>query len=276
MEFIRKISNRKFIPILAAFLMGGLGGLVKAQENLSGEEIIRNSQQAFFYAGNDMKAKILMRLITKNGKERIRELTMLRLNKSDNGDQKYYMYFHRPADVREMTFMVWKYSGKNDDRWLYVPSIKLVRQIAANDKNSSFVGSDFSYEDVTGREISEDKHRLKSEGTLNGRSVYVLESLPKDEKSAYFSRKVSWIDQENFLPLKEEYYNKRDELFKTFTADKIGSIQGLETITLRTMINNQNGHHSVVSFEEVNYNVGLKEDIFSERYLRSAPREWIQ
>ncbi|MFQ5752912.1 MAG: outer membrane lipoprotein-sorting protein, partial [bacterium] len=111
---------------------------------------------------------------------------------------------------------------------------------------------------------------------LNSKSVYVVESVPKEEKSAYYSRKVSWIDKETFLPLKEEYYDKRGDLYKTFTADKIESVEGIATIMQRTMANVQNGHRTVVTFEAVNYNAGLKEAIFSERYLRSAPREWIQ
>ncbi len=273
---MRDKKRIRIIMTITTFIVLFSLELAYTQEKLSGEEIINKSQEIFYYAGKDIKAKILMKLITKDGKERLRELTMLRLNKSESAEQKYYMYFHRPADVREMTFMVWKYLGKNDDRWLYVPSIKLVRRIAANDKNSSFVGSDFTYEDVSGREVLEDTHTLKSEETLDGKSVYVLESVPKDEKSAYFSRKVSWIDQETFLPLKEEYYDKRDDLYKIFTADKIETVQGIVTIMQRTMANIQNGHSTVVMFGEVSYNIGLKEDIFSERYLRSAPRQWIK
>ncbi|MEE9233117.1 MAG: outer membrane lipoprotein-sorting protein [Nitrospirales bacterium] len=273
---MREKKRIRFITIMTTFFILLIPGLSNTQEKLSGEEIIKKSQEIFYYAGKDLKTKILMKLISKNGKERIRELTMLRLNKGESGEQKYYMYFHRPADVREMTFMIWKYLGKNDDRWLYVPTIKLVRRIAANDKNSSFVGSDFTYEDVSGREVLEDTHTLKREETLNGKSMYVVKSVPKDERSAFYSRKVSWIDQETFLPLKEEYYDKRGNLYKIFTADKIETIQGIATITQRTMANIQNGHHTVVTFEDVSYNIGLKEDIFSERYLRSAPRQWIK
>jgi hypothetical protein len=249
---MRDKKRIRFITTMTIFFMLLTLGLANTQEKLSGEEIIKKSQEIFYYAGKDIKAKVLMKLISKNGKERVRELTMLRLNTGENGEQKYYMYFHRPADVREMTFMIWKYLGKNDDRWLYVPTIKLVRRIAANDKNSSFVGSDFSYEDISGREVLEDTHTLKSEETLNGKSMYVVESIPRDERSAFYSRKVSWIDQET------------------------ESIQGIATIMQRTMANIQNGHRTVVTFEKVSYNIGLKEDIFSERYLRSAPRQWIK
>jgi len=272
------MRNKKHIILITGtfFFLLLMSGWIKAREKLSGEEIVKKSRQIFYSAGKDFKAKVLMKLISKNGKRRIRELTMLRLNIGESGEQKYYMYFHRPADVRQMTFMVWKYPEKNDDRWLYVPSIKLVRRIAANDKNSGFVGSDFTYEDVSGREVAEDTYTLKGEEALNGKPTYVVESTPRDEKSTYYSRKVSWIDKETFLPLKEEYYDKRGNLSKRFTADKIESIQGKATIMQRSMANVQNGHRTLVIFEKVNYNVGLKEDIFSERYLRNAPREWIQ
>ena len=269
------MQAKKYL-LLMMMIMFGAFGLAKAQEKLSGEEIVKKSQQAFFYAGKDIRAKVLMKLVSKNGKERTRELTMLRLNIENGWEQKYYMYFHRPADVRAMTFMVWKYTGRDDDRWLYIPAIKLVKRIAADDKNSSFVGSDFSYEDVSGRDITDDTHTLKGEEPVIGRSAYVVESVPREAKSAYFSRKVAWIDKETFLPLKEEYYDRRGDLYKTFTADKIENIQNIPTIIKRSMANAQNGHHTDVAFSEVKYNVGLKDKFFSERYLRNAPREWIQ
>ncbi len=269
-----KIKN--YILYAITFLTFWNFGLGMAQESLTGEQIVEKYQQAFYYAGKDIKAKVLMKLISKNGGERIRELTMLRLNMEDGLEQKYYMYFHQPSDVRAMTFMVWKYTNKDDDRWLYIPAIKLVKRIAADDKNSSFVGSDFSYEDVSGRNLSDDSHTLKAEETMNDRDVYVVESVPKEAASAYFSRKVSWIDKETFLPLKEEYYDKRGDLYKTFTADQIENIQDIPTIIERTMLNTQNGHRTEVSYTEVKYNVGLRDNIFSERYLRNAPREWVK
>jgi len=81
------------------------------------EEVMKKSQAAFLYPGHDFKARVVMKLITKDGKERIRELTMLRKNYGEiGGDQKYFMYFFQPADVRDMTFMVYKYPARDDDR----------------------------------------------------------------------------------------------------------------------------------------------------------------
>src|SRR3989304_9619275 len=91
----------------------------------AGIEIMEKSQQAFYSPGADMKADMRMELITADGKKRIRVLTMLRWNDPKSKDQKYFLYFREPADVRGMTFMVWKYPLKESDRGISGPSIDL-------------------------------------------------------------------------------------------------------------------------------------------------------
>ena len=247
-----------------------------AQGKLAAEAIVMRAQQVSYYSANDMKARVLMRLVSKDGKERIREMTMLRLDREDGGEQKYFLYFHQPGDVRDMTFMVWKHPQRDDERWLFIPAIKLVRRIAANDKRSSFVGSDFSYEDVSGREVEEDTHILVREETREGRPVFVIRSAPKDEKSADFSYRLAWIDKETYVLWREEYYDKRDELYKVFTAEEVKQVEGHWTTVRRTMKNVQNGHRTEVTYSAVDYDVGLEDSLFSERYLRNPPTRWIR
>ena len=255
--------------LLTGASVSGQGG------SLAGDQIIQRSQAAFFAAGDDLKARVVMKLINQAGKERLREMTMLRRN-LEAGDQKYFIYFHRPADVREMTFMVWRYPGRDDDRWLFVPAIKLVRRIAADDSRSSFVGSDFTYEDVSGRDRAADTHALSREEVLDGQTCYVVESTPKEEKGADYARKVAWIDQQSFLPLKEEYYNRRNEVYRVFTADEVKEVGGFPTVVRRTMKDLRKGHRTEVAYTSVEYDLGLSERLFSERSLRRPPAEWIR
>jgi len=247
-----------------------------AQQELTPEAIVTRAYQIAHYSGHDMKARVLMQLINKAGKERTREMTMLRLNVGEAGEQKYFLYFHQPGDVRDMTFMVWKHPGRDDERWLFVPAIKLVRRIAANDKRSSFVGSDFSYEDVSGREVEEDSHSLMKEETLDGRETFVIRSAPKDEKGSEFAYKHSWIDKESFVLWREEYYDKRDEIYKIFTADEVKEVQTHWTAVRRTMKNVENGHRTEVTLLAVDYDVGLEDSLFSERYLSNPPARWVR
>jgi hypothetical protein len=192
------------------------------------------------------------------------------------------MYFHQPPDVRRMAFLVWKYPDKEDDRWVYVPALDLVRRVAASDARSSFVGSDFTYEDVSGRDVGSDTHRLLADERVGDKDCYVVESVPKEPVD--YVRRVSWIDKTTFLPLKEEYYDLQEELVRVFSADKIEEIavgEGEErkifpTVTRRTMKDVKTWHRTEVAFTSVAYNVGLGDNIFSERYLRRPPRKWIQ
>ncbi len=246
-----------------------------ASTQVNADEIIRKSYLAYYYGGDDGRAQVQMRLINKEGKERIRKMVVLRKDFKDGGEQKYYIHFSEPGDVRDTTFMVWKNIGKDDDRWLFIPAVRMVKRIAANDKRSSFVGSDFTYEDISGREVGEDKHEFVKEDAVSGKPAYVIKSTPKDKVTEY-AYVLRWVDKATFLHLKEEYYDKQGELYRVFTADKVETIQGIPTVTVRTMKNVKTGHRTVVTFSGIKYNLGIPAEIFDERYLQRPPQKWIQ
>src|SRR3989338_2625519 len=121
----------KILFVVSIFFFTGFNQKLSfAQSELSATDIIAKSRLAFYYAGDDMRAKVLMELINKAGQKRIRELAMLRKNYKEGEKQKYFMYFHKPADVKDTTFMVYKYPDRDDDRWLFIPAINLVKRIA--------------------------------------------------------------------------------------------------------------------------------------------------
>ncbi|WP_260292065.1 outer membrane lipoprotein-sorting protein [Sedimenticola hydrogenitrophicus] len=258
-----------FLALTLAFVSAA-----SVQAQPSADDIIARSLETFYYAGDDQRTRATMRLVNPQGKERRRVMTLLRKDLGGEGEQRYYIYFHEPADVKGTTFMVWKYPAREDDRWIFIPAIKLVRRIAADDKRSSFVGSDFTYEDVSGREVGDESHSLLDETDLDGRPVYRIESVPKAKVD--YVRRLSWIDRERWVPLKEEYYDGRGELLRTFTADAVREVDGHWTVTQRTMRDAQSGHHTEVVYDEVGYGIGLEADLFSERYLQRPPRQWIR
>jgi len=260
--------------VLALFALFIAGTPAQAQKLPTATEIVEKSQQAFYYAGTDKKARVTMELTTDTGKKRTRILTMLRKNDPKSKNQKYFLYFHEPGDVRRTAFLVWKYPEKDDDRWIFIPTLNMVQRVAASDSRSSFVGSDFTYEDISGRDLSADTHTLLREENLGDADCYVIQSVPKS--AADYTRKLAWIDKKSFLPLKEEYYDVRGELDRTFTSDEVMDVEGHPTVTKRTMKNLKSGHRTEAAFEGVKYDVGIKDDFFSERYLRNPPKELIQ
>ena len=259
--------------IIASALIAPAGAATAPAQPPDAAGIVRKMHQAFFYPGESFRTRIKMTLKDVSGGARLRELTMLRVNMT-GGDQKYFMYFHAPGDVRRMAFLVSKYAAKESDRWLFIPALNLVQRIAAKDSQSSFVGSDFSYEDVSGRNIEADAHKLLREEELGGKPCYVVESAPKG--SAAYKRKVSWIDKSTSLPLKEEYYDVQDQLFREFSAEDIKDIDGVPTALKRSMKNVKSGHQTVVEFSDAKYRLGLKPEDFSERALRNPPGSWTK
>lgn len=247
---------------------------VLAQE--SADEIMKKSHLAYYYAADDGIAEVKMTIIDKRDRERVKEFTMLRLDEEQGGPQKYYTYFKQPSDVRRLTFMVHKNNTGNDQRWIYVPAVDLIKPISADDKNSSFVGSHFSYEDVSGRHWTEDNHKLVGDSTIDGNPVWVIESTPRDEGYEGFDRKLSYIDKDNYLPLLERYYNEKGELDRLFRAGKVEEIDGILTMTERTMKDVSGGGRTIIEFTGIKYDQGIESDIFTERYLKNPPRKYIR
>jgi outer membrane lipoprotein-sorting protein len=267
-------KGRTARPTLLLYLVLLSVSNVGFSQAMSADQIIERSQRAFYYAADDMRAKVTMQLIDREGGTRTRIMTMLRRDERDGGDQKYFIYFHEPGDVRRMTFMVWKDPIEEDQRWIFIPAVDLVRRIAADDKRSSFVGSDFTYEDVSGRDVTDDNHTLLREETLDGKAVYVVESIPKEVVE--YSKRISWIDKQTLLPLKEQYFDAQDELYRVFTADRIEEINGWPTVTQRSMENLKTGHRTEVVFDSIAYDLGLEDKDFSERRMRRPPRAWTE
>jgi outer membrane lipoprotein-sorting protein len=258
------------LAIAAAVLLNGSPACAQAPD---AEALMKQAHLNMYYAGDDGSARVKMTITDKNGKTRERDFTILRKDFADGGEQRYFVYFYEPNDVRRTTFMAWKNPNGDDARWIYVPSLDLVKPLSANDKKSSFVGSDFAYEDVSGRHWSEDSHKFLREEEKNGYQTDVIESTPK--QSDYFARKLTWIDKATMLIVREEYYDSKNELLKVLEVNKIETADGHPTAVDRTMSTPRKGNSTRIVFSDVHYDLGIKEDIFTERYLKSPPHEYI-
>jgi outer membrane lipoprotein-sorting protein len=238
------------------------------------DEIVSKANHVSYYQGKDGKAKVEMVISDSQGRKRTRSFTILRkdVDDADDGAQKFYVYFTRPADVNKTAFMVWKNMDKDDDRWLYLPALDLVKRIAASDKRTSFVGSHFFYEDVSGRNPAEDNHELLEETD----NYYVVKSRPKDANSVEFSYYKNWIHKASFLPVKSEFYDKNGKVYRIFEALKVEDIEGRQTVTAAKVTDTNIGGSTTMSYSKVDYDIGLDEGLFTERYLRNAPRRELR
>ena len=244
------------------------------------DEMVRRANHMALYQGADMKGAVSMVITDRQGRTRKREFNILRRDAgTGDGDQRYYVYFNEPADVRKMSFMVHKYAdtAKDDDRWLYMPGLDLVKRIAAGDKRTRFVGSDYLYEDISGRSPLEDTHELT--GTTENH--YVLKNVPKEPGAVEFAYYLAHIDKKTCIPVKMEFFKKPDRLYRVIEVLKIEGVEALEngrkvlypTVTRSVARNLDTGGKTEMTLSGVRYNIGLTDQIFTERYLRRPPKE---
>ena len=255
---------------------------VAAEGTPSVDEIVNNANRVAYYQGADGRAQVTMTITDSQGRTRNREFTILRWDKQPAGDpveadrttaeQKFYVYFHRPADVNKMVFMVWKHLDKDDDRWLYLPALDLVKRIAASDERTSFVGSDFFYEDVSGRGTHEDHHELVKTTT----SYFVLKNTPKKPDAVEFAYYEMWIHRKTYIPVHIYYTDKKGQKYRHAQVLGVKNIQGYPTVVKARMTDLRTKANTVVEYRDVTYDVGLPEDMFTERYLRNPPQKFLK
>jgi len=268
------IGNLKWLFALVGLVMLPMDGRVEAQTP-SVQAIVEQTNQVAYYQGKNGRAQVLMTITDNQGRKRYRQFSILRWDNESGettGVQKYYVYFTRPPDVNKMVFMVWKKENGEDDRWLYLPALDLIKRISSQEKRTSFVGSDFYYEDVSGRSINADTHELE-ETTEN---YYVLKNTPKDPAAVEFAYYRMWIHRASFIPVKIEYYDDRGNAYREYQALKVETIQGYPTVTQASMKDSRIGGETLLQYRDVHYDIGLPETIFTERYMRQPPMQYLK
>lgn len=263
-----------FRQLLASALVvaGGVPALANAEPNVA--EIVSRSERAAYYAGDDGRAQARMMIVDGQGRKQLRQFTILRKDLADNGDQQMLVVFSRPTDVKNTVFRVEKHVAANvdDDRWLYLPALDLVKRISAGDKRTSFVGSHFFYEDVSGRATSEDNFALLQDTPQH----YLLKATPKQPDSVEFAYYQVTIDKASMLPVAIEFFDSQGEIYRRVEAVKIGEVDGLPTVLRSKVSDLASGGYTLMEFRNIQYNLGLPAQVFSERSLRNLPVKWLK
>ena len=267
----RKTASSDYL-LLISFILLLTSQVSNTQATPDPRSIVNNANLASFYPGNDGRSDARMTITDNQGRVQRRQFTLLRRNVSAAGDQDMMIFFSRPADVRGTVFRVAKHLNKDDDRWIYLPGLDLVRRISAGDKRTSFVGSHFFYEDVSGRNPNLDHFSLIEQSDNH----WLIEGIPKEPGNVEFSRYEVWINKSSNLPLKVNFYDHYDNLYRQLEVLKTATIDGFPTAMTSRMSDLKNNANTLLEFRFTAYNLNFPEDIFSERSLRTPPRQYLK
>ncbi len=215
----------------------------------------------------DFEANMTMLLKNKKGDESLRNIRIRTLEVEGDGD-KSLSIFDRPADVKGTAFLTYSHTTKPDDQWLYLPALKRVKRISSKNKSGPFMGSEFAYEDISSQEVEKYTYKYLRDEDLNGRKTFVVEQYPTYKFSGY-TRRIAWIDQERYIPLQVEFYDRKNAHLKTLTMSAYEQyLDQYWRAGKMFMQNHQTGKSTLLSWTDYKFRTGLSDADFRKDVLK--------
>ncbi len=234
-----------------------------AAASLTATEILQRARKNAQVKQADLTLRML--LVNKRGEKRQRSVEALK--KMIDGRVHYVIRFLFPNDIKGTSLLTVQNPKGEDDQFIYLPALHRTRRISSSEKSKSFLGTDFSYDDLQSRNVSAGVHTILGEEQVGNAACYKVESRPKDLSKASYSRVVTWIRKDIFVPVKGEYYDHHGKLLKTMKVVRLEKIEGHWTVTRAMMTNVQRHHKTLLEVNKAQYNKPLADDLFTRAAL---------
>ncbi len=217
----------------------------------------------------DSTAELEMILKNQHGETSSRKMRLKSIEQHDDGD-KSLTIFDSPRDVKGTAFLSFSHPQGNDDQWLYLPALKRVKRISSRNKSGSFMGSEFSFEDLTSFEVEKYNYLYLKDEVVDGESCWVITQYPLDKHSGY-KRRIVWIDQSEYRVRKTAFYDRKDTLLKTLKFTNFHQYLGKHWRSQKfEMVNHQSGKSTVLNYTDFKMKTGLDEKDFNKNALKRA------
>lgn len=248
----------KATTILTAILLFGYAQGIS--QELSAKEIIIKADEK--NRGRSSKGTMSMTIIRPKW-----ERTIVMKNWS-KGDDKFMIYIMKPAREKGQVFLK---VGK--EMWNYVPTISRMIKIPPSMMMQSWMGSDFTNDDLVKQSsiVVDYDHKLIGEEELRGQNCYVIELIPHPDAPVVWGKIVSWITKDGFNLWKNEYYDEDGYLQNTENGYNLKQMGDRTIPTKFEMIPaNEEGKKTVMEIREVEYNIKLGDNFFSKQNMKKV------
>ena len=215
----------------------------------------------------DFTAGLKMVLRDRHGRESVRQMRFKVLEVEGDGDKSLFV-FDQPRDVKGTALLTHSHVNTQDDQWLYLPALKRVKRINAARRSGSFMGSEFSYEDMSSHEVEEYRYRYLRDEACGDLTCTVTEQTPLDRKSGY-SRKLVWQDKGELRTWKMELYDRKGAHLKTLTFARYRQyLDRYWRAGEQTMVNHLTGASTVLEWTDFRFRTELDDGDFTKTALR--------
>lgn len=227
---------------------------------------IAQTMQASVSGWGDIQSDMEMTIRSPNGKENKMTLESKMLEVPSDGD-KSLILFKLPQSVAGVKLLSHSHIKSDDEQWTFMPKTKKINQIGGKAKSGSFLGSQFSFEDLSSFKIEKYRFRYLRDEKCDAEQCSVLAIYPEYKGSGY-SKMISWVDQQSRVQ-KMEYYDREDELLKTLTIMEYKKINDKYWQPVSSeMKNNQNGKSTELRISNIRLKTGLQSRDFDKAVLK--------
>jgi len=246
-----------------------------ARAEMTGREIMQK-QKDLQSVDTEFGADMMLIKDTKSGSTETRN-TRRYSKEPEEGLSKSMFVFLSPANIAGTAVLTWE-QETDDDQWLYMPATKKMQRIASGSKKNYFMGTDFTYEDMEPEDMDNFNYTVLKTESLNvdGADVacWVVEAVPANEekkRASGYSKRLMWVDQERFVTLKAEFYDRRERLIKTQTVFELENITGTVWRPKKTMMDNPSKNSQTLTMTtERKVNDPIDDEVFTERFILSG------
>ncbi|MEE4243720.1 MAG: outer membrane lipoprotein-sorting protein [Desulfopila sp.] len=218
-------------------------------------------------------ATVEMILIGNDGGQRSREMKMYTRHYEDV--TKRVVFILDPPDVRGTALLTYDYpsADQQDEQWMYLPALHRTKRISAGNRSGSFMGSDFSYGDMTQKSLQSHTYRLLQERQDGDAALWVIEALPIDEETAAlygYSRSLLLVRQDNFVITGAVHWLIASDVLKYFEVTSLIEIDGIWVplqVKARTVSKGKTVHQTILNSKDIELNRPVDEELFTRRRL---------
>jgi outer membrane lipoprotein-sorting protein len=255
------------VAVTAALLLAATGAPAQS-EGENAAAIVKASLGRLVFRDSGADTQVRMLLTAPSGATRERKALVR--SRLENGLARTTVNFLAPPDVAGTKFLLIENSARPDDQYIYLPALKRVRRIAANQRQSSFMGSDFTYADLEGRDIENAKYVKVGDETVGGANCHVIDATPTTQADSSYSRIRLWIRQDNHVGVRSFFYDGSGALAKKLEVLRVDTVKGRFVVLESRMETVSKNHRTTLVIDTIDFRDDLPADEFTVHRLEKG------
>jgi len=245
--------------VVAALACGVVG--LSAGDNP--RRIVEEAQKRTFSRSERYEG--LLQTFVASGKSAEKRWTFERIGA--HGDAKSVIRFTDPAEVKGVAVLIYNHPGRASDQWMWTPAVERDRRISLQDRSTRFFGTDFTFEDLEEREVTQYDYASLGEEVVDGASTWKIQATPKRAKSSQYTKSILWIRKDNYAFARMDLYVLK-QVVRRLNYTSLRNVQGIWTAREVKVTDLRRGSLTRLALDKVEYNVPLKDGLFTLQGIR--------